>query len=340
MSTRGIYFLANDKVSDQAIAFLNSARTHNPELPFCLIPYDGRTERIRSLSGHFNFGILEDRKLLEWCDAISLQFHEPACRGRGMYRKLAAWFGPFDEFLYMDLDTLLLRPVDFLFPLLREFDAVTAYSNDPASRNFVWLDSLQPNADISQAQIDYSANMGFILSHRGMLTRDSVEALLPAAKRLAPHMQLECFDQSFNNYVIARSARRYTSLRCLNLPPENRGLPEECWPGNNLWRLELDGRATFNGVPREVLHVHWSGIMSPQRWEKRFYTWLSRLNLPAPSVKFRLQQGHLWRHYRHLPDWRTVAGAGRRTSRALAGADARDEGRAAPARVEPVPLSR
>lgn len=340
MSTRGIYFLANDKVRDQAIAFLNSARTHNPEVPMCLIPYDGRTERIRSLSGHFNFDVLEDEELMDWCDAISLQFHEPACRGRGMYRKLAAWFGPFDEFLYMDLDTLLLRPVDFLFPLLREFDAVTAYSNDPASRGFVWLDSLQPNADISQAQIDYAANMGFILSHRGMLTRGAVEGLLPAAKRLAPHMQLECFDQTFNNYVITCSARRYTSLRCLNLPPENRGLPEECWPGNNLWRLELDGRATFDGVPREVLHVHWSGIMSPQRWEKRVYSWLARLKLPVPSVKFRLQQGHLWRHYRNLADWRDVAQAGRHPPQRGGRADEAGARRSTLTDTLPVPLSR
>jgi hypothetical protein len=304
MPSRGLYFLANDKVLDLAIAFLNSARTFNPDLPICLIPYDDQTKRIRERAAHFEFSILEDEALLRWCDAISLEFHEPACRGRGMYRKLAGWFGPFDEFLYIDLDTLILRPIDFLFPLLREFDAVTAYSNDPGSRNFVWQDFLQPNADISQAQIDYAANMGFILSHRGMLSKPAVDALLPAAKRLAPAMQLECFDQPFHNYVIARLAKNYTSLRCLNLPPENRGLPEECWPGSKAWRVELDGSATYRGEPRALSHIHWSGVMAPRPLEKKVYAWLARLGLPTPAVRVKLAQGHLWHHYRRLPDWR------------------------------------
>lgn len=304
MPTRGLYFLANDKVLDLAIAFLNSARTFNPNLPICLVPYDNETVQIRELAAHFDFGILEDPALLAWCDAISLEFHEPGCRGRGMYRKLAAWFGPFDEFLYIDLDTILLRPIDFLFPLLREFDAVTAYSDDPGSRSFVWKDSLQPNADITQAQINFAANMGFILSQRHMLSKQAVDALLPAAKRLAPDMQLVCFDQPFNNYVIARLARKYTSLRCLNLPPENRGLPEECWPGSKGWRIETDGTAYFRGEPRAVSHLHWAGVMAPRPVEKRVYGWLARLGMPTPAVRLKLAQGHIWHHFRRMSDWR------------------------------------
>lgn len=35
-----VYFMANNKVLDMTIAFLNSFRMHNKELPLCLIPYN------------------------------------------------------------------------------------------------------------------------------------------------------------------------------------------------------------------------------------------------------------------------------------------------------------
>ena len=302
MHNRGMYFLANDKVIDQAVAFLNSVRAHNPEMPLCLIPYDSKTERIRALASRYNFMILEDESLLSWCDDISLEFHESNCGGRGMYRKLAAWFGPFEEFLYIDVDAVVLRSVDVLFPLLNEFDVVTSYSNDPHGRKFVWLDSVAPNEYISQEEIDYSANMGSILSSRRLFTKGLVNSLVPKAKELSKHMELRCFDQPFNNYIVVKSTKRYTSLRCLNQRSAVRPLPEECWPGDRKWRIGLDGKATYNGEPKELLHIHWSGVMAPHKWEKRLYSFLDKLGISAPSVRFNLKQGHIWRHYRYLKE--------------------------------------
>jgi hypothetical protein len=300
MQKRGMYFLANDKVIDQAVAWLNSMRAHNPDLPLCLIPYDHKSDRVRGLASRYNFSTVNDEALIAWCDSISLEFHEESCRGRGMYRKLAAWFGPFEEFLYIDLDAVILSPVDVVFPLLQEFDVVTSASNDPHSRKFVWLDSLTPNADITQDQIDYSANMGTILSSRRLLTKSKVDALVPLAKKLAPHMELQCFDQPFHNFLVVKSTDRYTSLRCLNQKSPARPWPEECWPGDNKWRIEINGKATYNGEPRQLLHVHWSGVMSPQPWQKRLYSFLGKFGVSAPSVRMNLKQGHLWRHYRYL----------------------------------------
>jgi hypothetical protein len=298
--SRGMYFLANDKVFDLAVAYLNSVRAHNPSIPLCLIPYDDATSRIRALAAHYNFIVIEDQALLSWCDEISLEFHEHSCGGRGMYRKLAAWFGPFDEFLYIDLDAVVLRSVEEVFPLLQDFDVVTSYSNDPNSRKFVWLDSIAPNGDLTQQQIDYAANMGSILSSRRLLTRDIVNSLVPGAKRLAPHMELRCFDQPFHNYLAVKTTNRYTSLRCLNQTQGGRRWPEECWPGDDKWELGVDGKATYNGESRDVLHVHWSGVMAPQGWEKKIYSCLKRFGLPTPAVKLNMKQRRLWRHYRLL----------------------------------------
>lgn len=297
MHKRGIYFLANDKVIDQATAFLNSLRTHNPNTPLCLIPYDGKAARIKALAAEYNFVIVDDEELLAWCDKISFTMLD---KTNGMYRKLAAWNGPFDEFLYIDVDTVLLRSIDVLFPLLQEFDVVTAYSNDPNSRKFVWLDTMVPNDDVTEEEINYSSNMGFILSKKSLFSREGIDALALRARKWAPHMELRCFDQPFLNYAIVKTTRRYTSLRCLNQRPGAPRLPDECWPADDGWRFENDGTSSYKGSPRDVLHVHWSGLMLPRKWEKRLYAFLNRCGIATPSVRLNFKQGRLWRYYRDM----------------------------------------
>ena len=69
-----LYFLANDDVYDLTVAFLNSVRRAH-DLPLCLIPFDGRIERLGGLAGEYGFSIFDRRDILERCDAISRSFH-------------------------------------------------------------------------------------------------------------------------------------------------------------------------------------------------------------------------------------------------------------------------
>jgi hypothetical protein len=46
---RGIYITANDKVTDQAIALLNSIRLYDPDTPITLIPYDDNYQKAASI---------------------------------------------------------------------------------------------------------------------------------------------------------------------------------------------------------------------------------------------------------------------------------------------------
>src|SRR3989338_5484618 len=99
---RGAYFLADDSVLDLTIAFLNSFRRWNPALPLVCIPFSGRTGQLLSLQQQYGFSMWNDQALLDRCDAISRRFHDET---RGEYRKIAAWEGPFEEFIYIDVDT-------------------------------------------------------------------------------------------------------------------------------------------------------------------------------------------------------------------------------------------
>src|SRR5271166_5181678 len=134
---RGVYFLANNKIYDLAVAFLNSFRTHNPSLSLCLIPYDNSIEKIRELSSSYSFSIYNNESVLERCDKISRKFHGHTV---GQYRKFATWEGAYDQFIYVDCDTVVLRDLSFVFDLLPEYHFIFSHSDIPRIRKWVWKD--------------------------------------------------------------------------------------------------------------------------------------------------------------------------------------------------------
>ena len=168
---RGVYFLANNYVIDFAIAFLNSFRSYNPDIPLCLIPYDSNYDKIAALYEKFNFTIFNDEKVINACDDISSLFPSSISGG---FRKLAMWEGPFDEFIYIDVDTVVLSNLDFVFNILLAFDFITSHSSIPVIRKWVWKDSIYTASILNEEQINYAANTGFIISHKKALSIDSI----------------------------------------------------------------------------------------------------------------------------------------------------------------------
>jgi len=253
--TRGVYFLANDRLIDMTIAFLNSFRKHNPAIPLCFIPFDDCATQVAALAERYQFSIFSNSAALGQCDEISLQ-----CLGRanGIYRKLALWEGEFDEFVYMDADTVVLASVEFVFDFLADYDFVNSHSNLPHLRQWVWKDSIESAGRLTAEQIAYSANMGFIASRKEALPLGDVIEKLPAALELHPHMELFCKEQPLLNYLFVTSGRPYTSLLTLW---KERGRPREIalerWAGGRIGFVWA-GRILFPRRPR-VLLVHWAG---------------------------------------------------------------------------------
>jgi hypothetical protein len=72
--TRGIYIIANDKVTDHAIALLNSIRLHDKETPIVMIPYDDNYHGIAdTLNQHYGVTTYED---LDFIDRLSKKLHD------------------------------------------------------------------------------------------------------------------------------------------------------------------------------------------------------------------------------------------------------------------------
>jgi hypothetical protein len=251
---QGVYFIANDAVIDIAIAFLNSFRRHNAAMPLCLIPFNESIQQLQQMRERFNFKIWQDHDLLASCDGISRQFHGTV---RGHYRKLVLWEGPFEEFLYLDTDTVILENVAPVFPYLSTHGFITSLSHIPHIRKWVWKDSIVECDRLSPEKIAFAANTGFICSRRGNLGMNEVSGKLAEALELAPYMELSCQEQPLLNYLIVTSGLEYSSLYRIFIRDRSIEIALERWGGIDLGDT-VEGQFVHPHYPRTLL-VHWAG---------------------------------------------------------------------------------
>ena len=136
----GICTLASDQVYDQLVALLNSIEAIiGPETPVCVYPYNEDTSKIAAeIARRPNVQLYDNIESMErwdqfakmawdthptakqrWLQAGSATYHR-----FGTHRRYCAFDGPFDRFLYMDADTLLMAPVEFIFAQLDRSDCV------------------------------------------------------------------------------------------------------------------------------------------------------------------------------------------------------------------------
>ncbi|MTJ52150.1 sugar transferase [Anabaena sp. UHCC 0253] len=136
----GICTLANDKVYDQLIALLNSIEAiYDQKMPVCIYPYDGNTAQITTEIAKRPHVQLYDRQnsIDKWDEFVKdiWDAHPTAHKhwqsiGKdkyhriGTHRRYCAFDGPFDRFVYMDADTLLISPLDQIFAKLEQNDWV------------------------------------------------------------------------------------------------------------------------------------------------------------------------------------------------------------------------
>ncbi|ANW17161.1 hypothetical protein [Streptomyces clavuligerus] len=272
--TRGVYFVANDHVAELVTAFLNSFRLTNPDIPLRLIPFDSDYGRIAALADRYGFTVWADGAALARYDEISLSFHP---RTKGHFRKLAAWEGEFDEFLYIDSDTAVLRNIDFVFGHLADYGFVTATSHLPGR---AWKETVRDSGLLTEEQYGYRANTGFVASRRGALTPAGIQAALPGARELAPHMKLG-YEQPFLNYLMVTSGLPYTSLHRLRTTTGDPAVPAEIFAWTPGVKAK-DGAIVHPVVPPPLL-VHWTEPVKPGQAD------------PADIPLY-----DLWCHYRDL----------------------------------------
>ncbi len=279
---RGVYIVANDKVSENAIALLSSLRLHDPDIPVFLIPFNDDYQVVaQRLSELYNVQIFPDLAFLETLtQKIGEIFPRDFLALPNKMRKLAAWFGPLDEFLYIDTDILFFTPVTDTLNYLERADFIWCDYHYKRGLEDVFSDVvLEQNIFDADALADVF-NSGLWGSRKSALTLEQLYTLLQdcAAHREYFDFSSGTTDQPIMNYVVLK-----TMSRRLNIVKANPGEPGS-WGGSPHFDRRDDG--LFDG-DRPLRYLHWAG--TPMR----------------AGGPYR----DLWTHYRYLNDLEGKASA-------------------------------
>ncbi|QIR36932.1 sugar transferase [Tolypothrix sp. PCC 7910] len=127
----GICTLANDYVFDQLVALLNSIDAIlGSETPVCIYPFDDQTQRIADeITKRPNVFIYNNQESINYWDQFMVsaapeRLNRSQSRLYGAHRRFCAFDGPFDKFIYLDADTLVMNSLATVFQKLDSYDFV------------------------------------------------------------------------------------------------------------------------------------------------------------------------------------------------------------------------
>ncbi len=260
MSERGVYILANDVTAEWLEACLRSLRRFEPALPVCILPFDERMGRVSEIAARFGAGVWEDPGLLE-LDRLGSGLADSYVTIRS-FRKLAAFWGPFETFLYLDADIVALGP--HLTRWLEVFHASDA--------DFVYVDSdmdeaFQPGPlrDSMRESGSPGFNSGVFLARRSALSRERIEAALVAAREVVGGFSRHA-EQAFFNWIVVVERLRLRYL--LELLPE---YATTSWYRQEIRRRGETWVQRWQGADRPFGVVHWAGVSIPFFGQHRLF---------------------------------------------------------------------
>ncbi len=273
--SRGIYIIANDRVTEQAIALLNSIRAYDQETPIVMIPYDDHYQAIAQiLAESYQVSVYED---LEFIERLSTQlqqiFGEKFFARPNQFRKQACWFGPFDEFLYIDTDIVVFEKIIDNLNYFSDYDFICCDYQYAGGITNVFSNQVIKDGVFTENELKDIFNGGFWASKKNLI---SEEDLYKVFRECAAHPEYFDFsqktsDQPIINYMILkRILRRFNIVRRPGGAPGN-------WAGSKHFQAQGNQLIDPN-VNQPLQYLHWAGI--------------------------RIQPGcpywNIWKHYRYL----------------------------------------
>ncbi|MCF4969847.1 Npun_R2821/Npun_R2822 family protein [Nostoc sp. CMAA1605] len=285
--SRGIYIIANDKVIDQAIALLNSIRLHDQDTPIIMIPYDDNYHQIAELlNQHYGVQLYAD---LEFIDRLSRKLHElfgnQFFARPNQFRKQACWFGPFDEFLYIDTDIVVFEKIINNLNYLADSDFICCDYQHLGGIKNVFTSKVLAEKLFTEIEVQDIFNGGFWGARKNIISEDD---LYTTFSECAAHPEYFDFsektsDQPIINYMLLkRIPRRFNIVRRPGKAPGN-------WGGSP--QFQTQGNILFDPTVNQPLqYLHWAGIrIQPgcpywEIWEhyRNLNSALPAANIPAP----------------------------------------------------------
>jgi hypothetical protein len=286
---RGLYILGNDVVLEFLVALFRSLRHFSPDIPARLIPYDNRLEKLRPWLQRYDITLHDDPDFTFY-DRLGDELWDVTHLGHHMFRKFAAFSGPFDDFLYLDADIAVLAPVEKLFDeftrsgadfLTFDADLDNVYKPTP------WRDAL------ARSGRTQGFTAGVFLARGGLFTRADLTTLLADAKCDRAYFVYQ-YDQPFFNYAVDMRG-----LRQVRLTHFNSVYPDKLWGDqvpiahrDGAWRLLTPGHADFG---KAIPLIHWAGHQGGDRFPNRHVFYHFRLLGESLPMRLAYRAADHWR---------------------------------------------
>jgi hypothetical protein len=216
----GICTLGNDYVYDQLVALLNSIdAVLGSDIPVCIYPFDEQIQRIQAeISQRPNVFIYDNQESINRWDefmltASSASLNREKYRIYGGHRRFCAFDGPFDKFIYLDADTLVMSSLDFVFDKLGEYDCITYDFQFKHPEKVYNLKSPKLLKVFDKARLKNEIFCsGFFASKQGLFNQDKLEELSSYLRDGEKEILYPTGDQPVVNYMFMRSGYSICNL--------------------------------------------------------------------------------------------------------------------------------
>lgn len=301
----GVFFSANDHVYDWAIAFLNSLRASNPELPCYLIPFNDDCQQLNALASKYAFEFFEDPSFAD-LEQLGQDYElGHTAHGRYWFRRYAAFWGPVETFFYLDSRQIVLGELQPYLKSLQEssfdllhFDTAVNQVYEPGSHR----------QHLLQERRGRGFNSGRWAAKRGSITHQDFLRLGRESLSIRDQLNPRNTDQGFINYVCDHLPVKYANIAEVHAElahttwARQEGKPYRDAEGT--WRLWDYGGLDHK---RKLLIMHWAGLadqstMPQRRLFRQFRDLRKQL---ATRVKNRLVDAASWLPMKCMESLRT-----------------------------------
>ncbi|MBW4615464.1 MAG: sugar transferase [Desmonostoc vinosum HA7617-LM4] len=294
----GICTLANDYVFDQLVALLNSIDVIlGKETPVCIYPFDDQTQRIaEEIAQRPHVFIYENQESINRWDQFMLsaapeRLNRSKFRLYGAHRRFCAFDGPFDKFIYLDADTLVMNSLASVFAKLDNHDFVVYDFQFKDVSKIYNVNSPKLLKVFEQQRIDSEIFCsGFYGSKRGIFNTEQRDWLISNLQSGEAEILYEgAGEQPLINYMVMRS-----NLSIYNFA---RQLPDEQKTGCSATSKHFEEREhILYDKGNRLTYLHYIGV--PPN--------INQAVCAGENIEFPYRDLFLYYRYLHEPEKRPV----------------------------------
>ncbi|ACK49905.1 conserved hypothetical protein [Methylocella silvestris BL2] len=248
---RGVAIVANDRISDWLLPFLESYAATNANTPLYLIPYDDNLTLTRRAADIYGVHLVtEDSREL---DALASRLYPLFPGHRRRLRKFLSLALPLDEVLYIDVDTILFRDVSEAFGKL-----------EPGKTDFIMASTSDEYVyNKKRAKYDFLRdvrlfNDGFFITSNKILSLQHFYEVIERDEAIFHDVRKHgmLFAQPLSNFITHRRG-----LKIASLTERVPGASDESFYKASDVTFDAEG-LPLDGAKDRIFFAHWAGATS------------------------------------------------------------------------------